>query len=470
MRNEPVKTKTGISLDTLIRYSGGTSLLSAGQRRRPVGAVWNDSRKVGIGDVFVAIETENDDGHRFVKNALAQGAALAIVARKKTGMFSDEDKKRLVAVRDPLTSLQAIAARYRKTLECEMIGITGSSGKTTARSFIAAVLKQKLVVGETLGNFNNHIGVPLSLLRFTGKENAGVLEMGANHKREIHVLSNIVRPDIGVITNIGYAHIGYFGSLANILKAKFEIIDGMRKNGLLLLNGDDPLLVRRAATAQQNVVFFGMSGLCDYRAENIRLTKNGHMAFTSFTVQGEQYEIPMPGRHFVYNALAAIAVAREFGIHKKNIDAAFASLSPLSMRGAIRKKAGATFIVDCYNANPSSMESGIALLSDVANLRRQPKVAIVGDMLELGRYSAALHTALGKQLAAAGVDRILAVGSFASKVAQGARAAGMKMKKIMTARTSADAIPIARKFVRRGDTVLLKGSRGIHLETVLEGL
>jgi UDP-N-acetylmuramoyl-tripeptide--D-alanyl-D-alanine ligase len=464
MSTEKNKARTGISLDQYIRFSGGTSLLSENDRGRQVTAVWNDSRKVGRGDVFVAIETENDDGHLYVKNALDRGAIAAIVAQKKLSLFSPEEKTRLIVVRDPLSSLQTIASRYRACLPCAFVGITGSSGKTTARTFIATALRRKLEVGETQGNWNNHIGVPLSLLRFTGKEEAGVLEMGANHKREIHDLSNVVRPDIGVITNIGYAHIGYFGSLGNILKAKFEIVDGMRKNGLLLLNGDDRLLVRKAKTVGQKVVLFGMSPLCDLRAENAHLTRNRHM---EFVVQGKQYKIPMPGRHFVYNALAAIAIAREFGVDKKDIDAAFASLHPVSMRGAIRKKAGVTFIIDCYNANPSSMKSGIALLSDVADLR--PKVAIVGDMLELGRYSTQLHTALGRQLAGARVDRILAVGRFARTVAKGARAAGITATKIMTAATSADAVPMARKLVKRGDTVLLKGSRGIHLETVLEG-
>jgi UDP-N-acetylmuramoyl-tripeptide--D-alanyl-D-alanine ligase len=465
MRNKSGKTPSGINLDRFIRYSGGSSLLSRKDRSAAVRAVWNDSREVGRGDVFVAIETQSDDGHRYVKNALEQGAAAAIVARKKFGMFSGDQKKKLIVVRDPLSSLQAIASKYRKTLRCTMVGITGSSGKTTARAFISAVLGQKLVVGETRGNWNNHLGVPLSLLRFTGKEDAGVLEMGANHRREIHVLSTIVRPDIGVITNIGYAHIGYFGSLANILRAKFEIVDGMKKTGLLLLNGDDPLLVRKAKTVRRKVVFFGMSERCDVRAEDICLTKSGHM---SFAVKGLRYEIPMPGRHFVYNALVAIAIGEQFGIDKKHVDAAFASLRPVSMRGAIRTKAGVTFIVDCYNANPSSMKSSIALLSDVAGAHRS-KVAIVGDMLELGRFSPALHTALGRQLATAGVDRILAVGRFASKVAAGAKSAGMTMTKILTAPSSAEAVPLARKLVQRGDAVLLKGSRGIHLETVLEG-
>jgi UDP-N-acetylmuramoyl-tripeptide--D-alanyl-D-alanine ligase len=464
MRHKSPIQRTGISLDRFIRYSGGASSIPQRERSRLINAVWNDSRSVGAGDVFVALATEKDDGHAYVKNALARGARAALVAKKKLPMFSPDEAARLIAVRDPLKSLQAVASRYRATLPCRIVGITGSSGKTTARTFISAVLRQRLVVGETQGNWNNHIGVPLSLLRFTGKEKAGVLEMGANHAREIHVLSKIVRPDIGLITNIGYAHIGYFGSLENILKAKFEIVDGMRKGGMLLLNGDDPLLVRRAKTAKQRAVFFGMSASCDFRAENVRLTRKGRMAFA---VRDGQYEIPMPGRHFVYDALAAIAVAHEFCIGKSSIDAAFASLQPVSMRGAIRKKAGATFIVDCYNANPSSMKSGIALLSDVADGR--PKVAIVGDMLELGAHSSRLHEALGKQLAAAGVDRILAVGSFASRVALGAKKAGVAMKKIMIAASSGEAVPMARKLIKRGDAVLLKGSRGIHLETVLEG-
>jgi UDP-N-acetylmuramoyl-tripeptide--D-alanyl-D-alanine ligase len=451
-------------LGQFIRFSGGSSSIPNRERTVRINAVWNDSRKVGKGDVFVALATENDDGHAYVKNALQQGAAAALVARAKLPAFSGQEKARLIVTRDPLTSLQTVALRYRATLPCTMIGITGSSGKTTTRTFISAVLKQKLSVSETLGNWNNHIGVPLSLLRFSGKEKAGILEMGANHKREIHVLSNIIRPDIGIVTNIGYAHIGYFGSLANILKAKFEIVDGMRRKGLLLLNGDDPLLVRRSKTAKQRVVFFGMSERCHVRARDVRL-RRGHSI--EFVVGGQRYGIPMPGRHFVYAALAAIAAAGEFGIPEKSIAEAFASLEPLSMRGTIRKKAGVTFIVDCYNANPSSMKSGIAMLSDVAESK--PKVAIVGDMLELGRYSTQQHTMLGKQLAEARVDRILAVGDFALKIALGARTAGMAVKKIMTAPTSAKAVQKARKLVKRGDTVLLKGSRGIHLENVLEG-
>ena len=212
-------------------------------------------------------------------------------------------------------------------------------------------------------------------------------------------------------------------------------------------------------------MYFGMSKRCQVRAGNVRLTRERRMRFT---VDKEEYELPMPGTHFVYSALAAIAVARQFGVGRDSISAAFGLMRPEPMRGTIEKKAGKTFIVDCYNANPSSMKSGISLLSEVAG--KKPKVAIVGDMLELGKFSGRLHTALGRQLAAAHVERILAVGEFSEAVAKGATAGGVKRNNIITAKNSEAAVPIASSMLKTGDTVLLKGSRGIHLETVYQGL
>jgi UDP-N-acetylmuramoylalanine--D-glutamate ligase len=465
MRTDTTTSGAGLTLGLFADMSGGASRFSAEEREKRVNAVCNDSRKTGNGDVFVAIETENDDGHNYVKKALAQGAIAALVSKKKLTLFEGEEQAKLIAVSDPLTALQKAASRYRATLKCKIVGITGSSGKTTSRAFISAVLRQSHAVSETQGNLNNHIGVPLSLLRFTGQETAGVLEMGANHNREIHVLSNIVRPDIGVIINIGYAHIGYFGSLANIAKAKFEIADGMKKSGVLLLNGDDPLLVEKGSKAKMNVVYFGTLKRCQVRACDLQLTSKRHMRFT---VDKEEFELPMPGTHFVYAALAAIAVARQFGIAPDQIQSALGRMKPEPLRGTIEEKAGKTFVVDCYNANPSSMKSGIGLLAGVAG--KKPKAAIVGDMLELGKYATRLHTALGRQLAAANVERILAVGEFSGAVAKGARAGGVKRKNIMTAINSEAALPLARAMLKAGDIVLLKGSRGIHLETVYQGL
>jgi UDP-N-acetylmuramoylalanine--D-glutamate ligase len=465
MKSKAKQANVGLTLGEFAAYCGGVAAFSQRALAGPLGAVSNDSRKIASGDVFVALQTENDDGHKYVKAALDRGATAALVARKKLGLFPDALKSKLIIVADPLAALQKAASKYRATLGCTMIGITGSSGKTTARTFVSAVVRQSFAIGETLGNLNNHIGVPLCLLRFTGKEAAGVLELGANHTREIRTLSKMVRPDIGIIMNIGYAHIGYFGSLANIARAKFEIVDGMRKSGSLFLNGDDPLLVKNAVGLKQTITFFGTSARCQVRARKIRVTPEGR---TSFTVDGEEYGLPMPGRHFVYSALAAIAVARRFKVPTESIRAAFSSLRPASMRGTVEKRAGATFIVDCYNANPSSMKSGIALLSDVAG--QNPMVAIVGDMLELGKFSTRLHVALGRQLVTAGVSRILAVGACAGAVEKGAVSGGFAAKSIRTAADSAAAVSIASGMVKKGDVVLLKGSRGIHLETILESL
>ncbi|HAJ78297.1 MAG TPA: UDP-N-acetylmuramoyl-tripeptide--D-alanyl-D-alanine ligase [Fibrobacteres bacterium] len=453
-----------LTLGNVVEWSNSKSVLPASMLCKSVNGLNNDSRNTSCGEVFVALTTEKDDGHRYAADAIKRGASAAIVSVKKTDMFTDSEKKRLIAVNDPLKALQQIASCYRKTFDIPFIGITGSSGKTTSRSFISHVLKHKLTVGETSGNLNNHIGVPLSILKFKGNENVGVLEMGANHAHEIHLLSTIVKPTIGIITNIGYAHIGYFGSLSNIARAKLEIADGMNdKSGFILLNGDDPLLVKNARGMDKKIIFFGFSSRCRIRAVKEKLISGNSMGFE---VDGMQYRLEMPGRHFIYCALAAICLGEYFGIERSLIAGALSSIRPASMRGTIEKKAGATFIVDCYNANPSSMKTAIRLLCDVAG-KKKP-VAIVGDMLELGKFSKRLHKALGRQLAAAGVRDILAVGEFASSVAEGAIESGMKAKNVRTAKNSDEAAISAKDMVNPGDIALLKGSRGVHLETVFE--
>jgi UDP-N-acetylmuramoyl-tripeptide--D-alanyl-D-alanine ligase len=271
-----------------------------------------------------------------------------------------------------------------------------------------------------------------------------------------------------VITSIGYAHIGYFGSLANILRAKLEIIDGMHgSGGFLMLNGDDRFLVDASRRVGKKSVLFGFSSRCDVRAQNFGIIGSGANAATSFTVENRSYRLSAIGRHFVYSALMAIYLGRYFGIEEDVIADALGSIEPAAMRGTITEKRGATFILDCYNANPSSMKSGIDLLTDLAGER--PKVAIVGDMLELGRFSRRLHVEAGGRLARAGVRAIVAVGGFAAGVAEGARKAGMKPKDIHIAPDSAQALAPAKEIIRKGDVVLLKGSRGVHLETVFEG-
>jgi UDP-N-acetylmuramoyl-tripeptide--D-alanyl-D-alanine ligase len=455
---------SSLTLKRFIDWAGASTLLPRAVQERSIRGAGNDSRTVGAGEVFVALATEKDDGHRYVVDALRRGAVAALVEKKKLPLFSPAQQKRLIAVSDPLGALQRIAAEYRKTLSLPVVGITGSSGKTTARTFVAGVLRRGMKVGETAGNLNNHIGVPMSLLRFTGNEDVGVLEMGANHTREIHLLSTIARPTIGVITSIGYAHIGYFGSLRTILRAKLEIIDGMHDpSGFLMLNGDDRLLAHAARGIRKQTVLFGFSPRCAVRARNVRVTDRE----TGFEVDGHPFRLAAAGRHFVYSALLAIHLGRHFGMDSRSIADALSTIEPATMRGTITEKRGVTFIVDCYNANPSSMKSGIELLTDVAGSR--PKVAVVGDMLELGKYSRSLHVGLGGRLARAGVRAIVAVGAFAESVADGARKAGMRKKDIHIAPDSRHALTPVSEVVRKGDVVLVKGSRGVHLETIFEG-
>ena len=252
------KNRPSLTLRQFADWGKASSRLSGRMLRQAISGVSIDSRTAGKGDVFVALTTEKDDGHRYVSAALERGAIAALVQKRKWAQFSEKDRTRLIAVDDPLRAVQRIAAAYRTALDIPIIGITGSSGKTTARIFIAETLKRGKIVGETSGNLNNHIGVPISLLRFTGNEEVGVIEMGANHTREIHELSNIVRPTIGVITSVGYAHIGYFGSLKNILKAKLEIIDGMAGDGgFVMLNGDDRYDVDQATNPNSVILNAG---------------------------------------------------------------------------------------------------------------------------------------------------------------------------------------------------------------------
>jgi len=458
-------TTNGITLGMLIKLCGGKSYFSKDKLDIKINKIINDSRTAENNDVFVALETLKDDGHKYVADALQKGVVAALVAEKKINMFDEKVRSCCITVKDPLKAIQNAAMRYRRSLNCKIIGITGSSGKTTTRAFIADVLSPYINIGQTIGNFNNNIGVPISLLKFTGKEKAGILELGTNHPQEIEPLSKIIRPDICLILNIGYAHIGNFGSLSNIAKEKFKITSYMKKNGLLILNGDDSLLVKYSSKFNFKKEFYGFSNRCNIKAEHVCITKEMH---TRFSINGEEFIIPMPGRHFVYAALAAIAIALKFGLRREQIRQSLLNIKPQPMRGTIEERDGKIFILDYYNANPSSMKSAIDFLNDVAGDKK--KVAIVGDMLELGKYSKQLHTKLGKQIAKANVKKILAIGEYSSYVLKGALLGGIKKDNIYTAKDCKEALPLAKKMLQKGDVVLLKASRGIHLETLYQNI
>jgi len=452
------------TLGNLVTWCNASTELTGSMLKRKAGTIQNDSRLIAKGDIFLALATENNDGHQFIESAFKAGAQAAIAARGAHFTVSKKYANRILYVKDPLVAVQKAARKYREELGILMVGVTGSSGKTTTRSFISQVLRQVYAVGETWSNWNNHIGVPLSILKFDANEWLGVIEMGANHTGEIHTLSKISKPDIGVITNIGYAHVGLFGSLAKTTEAKFEITDGLeRKKGFLLLNGDDPRLVAEAKKRGVRAALFGFSPQCGIRAENVVVDpKKG----VSFTVDNVAFTMQMPGRHFIYSALPAIFLGRRCGIPDELIAQALASIAPVAMRGTLEQIGTTEVIVDCYNANPSSMKSALTYLDDVAGRRR--KVAILGEMLELGRYSRKSHSELGSAAASSGVDRLIAVGPSAARIAEGAISQGMKAAHVKCYASAHDVIVEIDSVVKSGDTVLLKGSRGMHLEVVYE--
>lgn len=454
------------SIADLVGWCKGTTGLSATQLSRRAGTVLNDSRHIASGDIFLALKTENNDGHQFIDAAFKAGASAAIASKKAHFSVSPRYRNRIIYVNNPLKAIQRAARSYRKALGILMIGITGSSGKTTTRSFIAQVLRQSFAVGETWSNWNNHIGVPLSILKFAGNEWLGVIEMGANHSGEIHQLSSIARPDIAVITNIGYAHVGLFGSLTKTTEAKFEIIDGMNKRkGFLLINGDDSRLVAHAKKSGFPTLSFGCSRRCSIVAESIKVDPEQGI---HFHVDGMPFTMKMPGRHFIYSALPAIFMGRRCGLSDNDIACALASIEPVALRGTVEPIGDTECIVDCYNANPSSMESALDYLNDVAEKRR--KVAVLGEMLELGRYTKQQHKRLGTVAAHHNVDRLIAVGPSAALIALGAQIGGMSTRTVQICDNADDAVRIARSVIKPGDTVLLKGSRGVQLEKIYNAM
>ncbi len=452
-----------LTFGAFARWAGARSALPAPLAARRVPSITHDSRAVERGALFVALVSARDDGNRYAADALQRGAAAALVNASARAMVPARLLNRLLVCAEPLRALQRAARRYRDELGLLTIAVTGSNGKTTTRAFLSEVLSAHVSTGGTRGNLNNHIGVPLSLLGLAGDEYAAVIEMGANHMGEIAALSRIARPDIAVVTNVGYSHVGLFGSLANTTRAKLEIVQGFRnRRGILYVNGDDSRLWSAARRAHDRVVTFGTGTRCDVRATEVRVDATG----TSFCAGGHDYRLSMPGRHFVYAALPALAVGLSCGMSPQRAAAVLRAVKPVAMRGGMRTKRGVRFILDCYNANPSSMQSALQLLVDTTAPRE--RVAVLGDMRELGQYTAALHRQLGRRVARAGVRALVAAGEQAQRVAAEACAAGMSRRLVRTAAGAAEAVSALRGLARNGDTVLLKASRALALEQVFE--
>ncbi len=452
----------GLSIGEIAASAQGTLVNSAGDFL--VSGVSIDSRSITPGDMFIALKGESFDGHDFIRRAVENGAAV-VVTQKPLNEFGIP----YILVRDTLKALQEIARYYRGRFQIPFVAITGSSGKTTTKDMIASVLAQKFNVLKTEGNFNNAIGLPLMLLKLQYSHEIAILEMGMNSPGEISLLSDIVRQDIGVISNVGSAHIEKLGSRENILKAKLEIFDYFDKHSTAVINGDNDMLAD-FSSEKYRVIRYGLEKSNDLYAfeitekgeEGIDFTVNMEGAAVSFTVL-------LPGMHNVYNALSAIAVARLFDMKGSDIQKGLLSFKPSKMRmDIINTKDGVKIINDAYNANPESMKAAINVLQSLKSGGRS--ICITADMLELGDVSEEEHYNIGAYAAAIGVDIIAAAGNFSDAVKKGAEASGMDKNSIYAFQTKEEVASIMDKIVKPGDVVLVKGSRGMKMEYVVDFL
>jgi UDP-N-acetylmuramoyl-tripeptide--D-alanyl-D-alanine ligase len=422
-----------------------------------------DSRKISGGELFFALSGEKFDAHRFVPDVVAAGALCAVVSKPQAENIPH------ILVRDTRTALGAFARGYYARFASLTVGVTGSVGKTTTKEFIAAVLAEKYETAKTQGNFNNEIGLPMTLLAFEAPKNALVAEMGMSARGEISRLTRIARPDIAVITNIGSSHLENLGTRENIALAKLEIAEGLSEGGLLIVNGDEPLLAG-AKSVWENTLFVSLqSEKCDYFAYNIK----EEAGFTSFCYNtpkaaGRCASIPAAGRHNVYNALLAIAVGEAAGLTCEQTEKGLLAFKGAAMRAEAKKRGDFTLVEDCYNASPESMRASIDVLAG-GTYGAGRKIAFLGEMRELGKDSPAMHFGVGKYAAEKGVDLLFAFGAGAEEIALGAESAGMSAEKIFRLPDAENADAAAEKLkenLKKGDIVLFKASRALGLERV----
>ncbi len=412
-----------------------------------------DSRTVHAGDLFIALPGPNHDGNAYVDAAFNKGAVAAVANRPSDGP--------VLVVHDTLAALQQLSAWARDRWGGEVVGVTGSAGKTSTKDVIAAMLAAGMRVGKTFGNFNNHVGVPLSILLLPGDARVAVLEIGMNHAGEIRDLARIAKPRIGVVTNVGHAHMEAFDSIPAVAAAKRELIEALPPDGIAVLNADDPLVSGFRDAHRGRVITFGLSEGTDVRAENVEASIEG----VRFSVGGTQFESPLPGKHSISNLLAGIAVAGIFGIRPDQLTGIVREFLPGSMRGERLRHKGILILNDCYNSNPDAARVMIDVLRDTPAKRR---IAVLGEMLELGRWSESLHHDVGCYVAKAGIDVLVGIRGAASHLVDGAREAGQAVDAAFFFEDPNEAGGQLRQMAREGDVILFKGSRGTHVERALE--
>jgi len=438
------------------------SSLPIEKRYREVESVVIDSRSSTEGSLFFAIKGDKFDGHDFVSNVREKGGIGAVVEAGRE-LSIDNGSFTLIRVNNTLKALQDLATFYRAKFNISVIGITGSNGKTTTKEMTASVLSKKYRVVKTPGNLNNHLGVPLTVLSWKEEVDFAVLEMGANHVGEIRNLCRIAQPEYGVITNIGRGHVGFFGSIDNVFKAKRELADSILPGGTLFINGDDERL-NQIKLNDVKIVRYGFSDRCDIKGTNPRVSSRGHVMMD---VEDITVTINMPGRHNLYNGLAAAAVGMTVGLSPEVIKESLEEFKAVDKRTEVLFTSPFTLINDAYNANPDSMEAAFAAAKEMGR-EESNFIAVLGDMFELGEYSKKEHQVIGEKLKLYEFDSLLCIGKDMIYTAETAKEMGlMHVKHYLSHK---DLIRDLMSYISPNDVVLVKGSRGMQMEKIVDEL
>jgi len=452
------------TLEEVARFSGGR--LVKGDPSLPVDRLHTDTRTLLAGDCFVALQGDRFDGHEFVGAVKDRGAVAALVSRRSLSDLPDD--LGLVEVPDTLEALQCFAANYRQLLSVRTIGVTGSSGKTSTKEMIAAVLRTRFKTKATEGNLNNHIGVPLTLIRLDEGDEFGVVEMGMNHPGEIAPLARMTAPDIGVISSIGPAHIEFFTDQAAIAAEKAELIAALPPEGLAVLNGGDEWSRRIAGRTNARVVWTGHGPDVSWRADELQIAADGISFRLSHEEESVLVRLPVINRVMADNALLAAAVGDACGLTLEEIARGLESVQLPGARMQVVKAHGASIINDAYNANPDSMKAALLALSEFPGAGR--RLAVLGSMGELGQHATELHRAVGEFAARQDLAFLIVAGPHAEAYAKGAMAAGLGHNQIVAALDAEEATVALKPLLREGDVVLVKGSHFMGLERLVAAL
>lgn len=461
----------GWSRNEILLATGGR-LIREG-RRKIFGEVVTDSVKVRKGSVFVALKGERHDGHRFVSDAVRRGARCVIVHRELSRPIPGDAT--LIRVRDTLRALGDLAHYRRERYGPMVLAITGSNGKTTTKEMVAAILEEASMGGKRLrgkvlkteGNFNNLIGLPLTLLRLRKEHKLAVVELGTSRPGEIARLAEIARPDVGIITSVAVAHLEGLSSLAGVAREKGALYRGLRDRGTIAVNLDDPWARRLGEQFKGRKITYGKRG--QVRADSWRSLGARGMLFTLRAGrQRSRVRLYFVGQHNIANATGAAAVARALGIRLAAIRRGLQKARPFPMRMQIEDWKGIGIINDAYNANPASMEAAIKTLAEIEC--RGARIAVLGDMFELGRQTRTQHLQLGKHVGRAGIDRLYLLGARAQQLKKGALQGGLRSEQVIIGKNHRDIARRLRRHLKKGDWLLVKGSRGMKMETVLKEL